>query len=338
MNPHNSKLITQSFVGVDLGGTKIAASVVDATSGAVLARQIIPTEAQAGPDAVLARMGELILSVGRAAGLAPEQIGAVGVGVPGPFDQATGQTIFLPNLAGMWRGVRVRDGLRRAVDRPIWLINDARAFVLAEATFGAGRGANTVVGLTIGTGIGGGIAIGGRLHLGIDGTAGEVGHMTIDPHGQPCGCGNRGCLETFASGPSIATLGIRATLTGVPTQIGELAGHDLNKITPEIILQAADAGDHVAREILERAGAALGVGVANLVTVLSPDCVILGGSVACLGEWLFAPVRAAVRERCRAIPVDQVRIIPAALGGDAGSIGAAIWASQQAEDRGLRTE
>lgn len=329
MTTRNSKRKTHTFIGVDLGGTKIAAAVVDAGSGAVAARESIPTEAHAGPDVVLARMGELILSVGRAAGLAPEQIGAVGVGVPGPFDQATGQTIFLPNLAGMWRGVRVRDSLQRAVDLPIWLINDARAFVLAEATFGAGRGASTVVGLTIGTGIGGGIAIGGRLHLGIDGTAGEVGHMTIDPHGSPCGCGNRGCLETFASGPSIATQGMRATLTGVPTQISALVDHDLNKITPEIILQAADAGDLVAREILGRAGAALGVGVANLVTVLSPDCVVLGGSVARLGEWLFGPVRAAVRERCRAIPVEQVRIVSAALGADAGSIGAAIWASQQ---------
>jgi glucokinase len=152
--------------------------------------------------------------------------------------------------------------------------------------------------------------------------------MTIDPHGSPCGCGNCGCLETFVSGPSIAAHGMRAALMGVPTQIGELAGHDLNRITPEIIRQAAEAGDQVAREILGRAGAALGVGVANLVTVLSPDCVILGGSVARLGEWLFAPVRAAVRERCRAIPVDRVRITPAALGGDAGAIGAAIWAYQ----------
>jgi glucokinase len=328
MAPSSSQLLTPHYLGVDLGGTKIAAAVVDVASGAVAARASIPTEAHAGPDAVLARMGGLILEVSRAAGLTRGQIGAVGVGVPGPFDQATGQTIFLPNLAGMWRGVRVRDGLRRAVDLPIWLINDARAFVLAEATFGAGRGASTVAGLTIGTGIGGGIAIGGRLHLGIDGTAGEIGHMTIDPHGQPCGCGNRGCLETFASGPSIATQGIRAALTGVPTQIGQLAGHDLNQITPEIVLQAAEAGDQVAREILGRAAAALGVGVANLVTVLSPDCVILGGSVARLGEWLFGPVRAAVRERCRAIPVDQVRIVPAALGSDAGSIGAAIWASQ----------
>ncbi|HEU5098392.1 MAG TPA: ROK family protein, partial [Roseiflexaceae bacterium] len=168
-----------------------------------------------------------------------------------------------------------------------------------------------------------------RLHLGIDGTAGEAGHMTIDPHGQLCGCGNRGCLETFASGPSIATLGMRAALMGPPTRISELAGHDLNKITPEIILAAAEAGDEVAREILGRVGGALGVGVANLVTVLSPDCVILGGSVARLGEWLFGPVRAAVRERCRAIPAERVRIVPAALGGDAAPTpqqhGGALW-------------
>jgi glucokinase len=114
----------------------------------------------------------------------------------------------------------------------------------------------------------------------------------------------------------------------VPTRIGELADHDLNKITPEIILAAADAGDDVARDILGRAGAALGVGVANLVTVLSPDRVILGGSVARLGEWLFGPVREAVRERVRAVPVERVQILPAALGGDAGVIGAAVWAYQ----------
>jgi glucokinase len=316
------------YIGIDLGGTKIAASVVDVTSGEVAGQRVIPTDAYAGPDAVLTRMADLLLTVSHAAGLRPQQIGAVGVGVPGPFDQQTGQTLFLPNLAGMWRGVRVRDALRRAIDCPIWLINDARAFVLAEATLGAGRGAHTVVGLTIGTGIGGGIAIGGRLHLGIDGTAGEVGHMTIDPHGLPCGCGNLGCLETFASGSAITTLGIRAVVHGGTTRIGELVEHDLNRITPETIMRAAEAGDAVAREILGRAGAALGVGVANLVTILSPDRVILGGSVARLGAWLFDPVRAAVHERCRAIPVEQVQIVPASLGGDAGVIGAAVWASQ----------
>jgi glucokinase len=316
------------YIGIDLGGTKISASAVDVAGGQVAEQQTIPTNAHEGSDAVLARMTELLLRVCDTAGVRPQQIDAVGVGVPGPFDQRTGQIVFLPNLPGMWRGVRVREALQRGIDRPIWLINDARAFVLAEAVFGAGRDAQTVVGLTLGTGIGGGIAIGGRLHLGIDGTAGEAGHMTIDPHGLPCGCGNVGCLETLASGPAITTLGIRAVVHGGTTRIAELVENDIRRITPEIILQAAEAGDAVARDILSRAGAALGVGVANLVTILSPDRVVLGGSVARLGRWLFEPVREAVKQRCRAIPVEQVQIVPAALGSAAGVIGAAVWASQ----------
>jgi glucokinase len=325
----NSKLKTLNYLGIDLGGSKIAAAVVDVASGALAGRIVVPTEAHEGPDAVVARMAELALEVCRAAGLRPEQLGGLGVGVPGVFDLATGRTLFLPTLPTTWSNVPVGEALRRALGLPVWLINDARAFVLAEASYGAGRDARTVVGLTLGTGIGGGIALDGRLHLGLDGTAGEVGHMTIDPHGRPCGCGNHGCLETFASGPAITTLGIGAVVNGRTTRIGELAGHDLNRVTPETVMRAAEAGDEVAREILARAGAALGVGVANLVTILSPDRVILGGSVARLGEWLFGPVREAVRQRVRAVPVERVAILPATLGGDAGVIGAAVWASQR---------
>jgi glucokinase len=328
---------TPRYLGIDLGGSKIAAAVVDVATGALAGRTVVPTEAHEGPDAVVGRMAALALEACRAAGVRPEQLGGLGVGVPGVFDLASGRTLFLPNLPTTWPGVPVGEPLRRALGCPAWLINDARAFVLAEASFGAGRGARTVVGLTLGTGIGGGIALDGRLHMGIDGTAGEIGHMTIDPHGRPCGCGNHGCLETFASGPAITTLGIGAVVNGRTTRIGELAGYDLNRVTPETVLHAAEQGDEVAREILGRAGAALGVGVANLVTILSPDRVILGGSVARLGEWLFGPVRAAVRERVRAVPVERVQILPAALGGDAGVIGAAVWAAQRTENQELRT-
>lgn len=314
------------YIGIDLGGTKIAAAAVDVASGEIAGLHIVPTNAHEGPDVVLDRMSDLIMTVCHDAGLSLDQLDGLGVGVPGLFDQQTGETLFLPNLAGRWHGVGVRSALRRVVDCPIWLINDARAFVLAEAALGAGRGAHTVVGLTIGTGIGGGIAIGGRLHLGIDGTAGEVGHMTIDPHGLPCGCGNVGCLETLASGPAITLLGIRAVVQGGTTRIADLADHDIRRITPETILRAAEAEDTIAREILQRAGAALGVGIANLVTILSPDRVILGGSVARLGDWLFDPVRAAILQRCRAVPVERVGVVPAALGDTAGLIGAAVWA------------
>lgn len=316
------------YLGIDLGGTKIAAALVDVASGALSGRVVTPTEAVEGPEAVLDRMAGVTREVCERAGVRPADLAALGVGVPGLFELQTGRTLFLPNLAGAWRGVPVGETLRRALGCPVWLINDARAFVLAEASFGSGSGAQTVVGLTLGTGIGGGIALGGRLHLGLDGTAGECGHQTIDPHGPPCGCGNRGCLEAHASGPAITAMGVRAVVQGVTTQIGVLVDHDLNRITPETIRQAAEAGDLVAADILDRAGSALGVGVSNLITLLSPDRVVLGGSVARLGEWLFRPLRQEVQRRCHVTPLDRVRIVPAAL-EDPGIVGAAVWAAQQ---------
>lgn len=320
-----------SYIGIDLGGTKLAAAVVDAATGELSLRRQLPTEAHAGPDAVLRRIAGLVGEICETGGLPHDAIAGLGVGFPGVINPAGGQTIFLPNLPGDWNGKPVAATLRDATSYPVHIINDARAFTLAEATWGAGRSARTTVCLTLGTGIGGGITIDGKLHMGLDGTAGEVGHQTIDPNGPPCGCGNRGCLEAFASGPAIATLGIKAVLQGATTKIGELAGYDLNRITPETIMQAAEAGDLVAREILDRVGSYLGTGIANLITILSPDRVILGGSVARLGEWLLAPVRATVRQRCHATPIERVQITLAALGGDAGIIGAAVWASQQKE-------
>ncbi len=320
-----------TYIGIDLGGTKIAGAAVDVASGALSGRRVVATEAHGGPEAVMARMAELVEEVRHAAGLERGEVGGVGLGVPGVTDPAAGLTLFLPNLPTAWRGVPVVATLGRLSGYGVALINDARAFTLAEATVGAGRGARTVVGLTLGTGIGGGIAIEGHLHLGIDGTAGEVGHQTIDPNGPPCGCGNRGCLEAFASGPAITALGVKAVLQGLTTRIGAMVEHDLNRITPETIWQAAEEGDEVAAEILERSGSYLGVGVANLVSILSPDRVVIGGGVARLGERLLEPVRAQVRARCNATPVDRVSVGLAALGPEAGVVGAAIWAAQRLE-------
>jgi glucokinase len=318
------------YLGIDLGGTKITAAVVDvAGGGRVAARETIPTDSYEGPTAVLDRMAALACAVCAAADVQPGDLDALGLGLPGPFDQITGRTLFLPNLVGMWRNVPVVEHLRAHLPCPIWLINDARAFVLAEAVFGAGRDAYTICGLTVGTGIGGGIAIGGRLHCGLDGTAGEVGHMTIDPYGPPCGCGNQGCLEMYASGSAITALAVQALVHQKTTLIRDLAQNDLRVVTPELVQRAARAGDAVARAILCRACEALGVGVANVVTILSPEMVVIGGSVARLGDLLFETVRAVVRQRCTAVPVERVRIVPAALGADSGVIGAAAWAAQR---------
>lgn len=256
-------------------------------------------------------------------------IAAIGIGVPGLYDPTTNVVRFLPNLPTTWPGVPLGPHIAARLGRPTALVNDARAFTLAEATFGAGREGHIVVGITLGTGIGGGVVIDGRLLLGLDGTAGEVGHQIIDLNGPSCGCGSRGCLEAHASGPAIAALGMKAVRQGRTTAIRDLVEGDLNRITPEVIVRAAELGDAVAREILEEVGIYLGIGVANLITLFSPDVVVIGGGVAQAGDWLFRPIRETVRRRARVTPLERVRIAPAALGTQANAIGAAVWGAQR---------
>lgn len=315
-------------LGVDLGGTTIAAALLDA-EGHVIQETLIPTLAQEGHEAVIARMAELIQRVINEADVDLADIGGIGIGVPGVLDIEKGLTLFLPNLPGTWPRVPLAPRIKQAVGLPTFLLNDVRAFTLGEKTYGAGRYVDNMVCLAIGTGIGGGIVINGQLYLGLGGTAGEVGHQIIDMHGPPCGCGSRGCLEAFASGPAIATMAVRAIKQGFTTLIGELVDYDLNRITPEVICQAAEQGDSVAIEIFERAGFYLGVGIANLITVLSPQMVVVGGGVAQAGELLFDPIRRTVAERVHVTPLEKVKIVPAELGRVAGVVGAAVWARQR---------
>ncbi len=318
-----------TYIGVDLGGTKIAAVALDTVTDAFTEQSVISTEGQEGPDAVLARVAELVRAVSQKISVRLEDIGGVGLGVPAVIDMDTGYTFLLPNIPGDWYGKPAASVVSQHLGRPVWLVNDARAFTLAEANRGAGRGARTVAGITIGTGIGGGIVLDGRLHLGVNGTAGEVGHMIIDPNGPVCGCGNRGCFEAHCSGPAIAAMGVKAVLQGMTTRIGEMANHDLNQITPKLIMHAAESGDAVASEILQRAGELLGIGIGNVITLFSPEKVVIGGGVSALGEWILAPIRKTIKERCRAAPVEKVEIVRAALGQDAGAMGAAIWAAHK---------
>lgn len=318
----------QYDAGVDLGGTKIAAVLLDSRSGAVVGSVTVPTQAAEGPEAVIARMADTLRGLADACAIAFNAIRQVGVGVPAVIDYAEGRTLLMPNLPGGWNGRPVVAELGARLGCPVALINDARAFALAEATFGAGASAadGNVACFTVGTGIGGGLVLGGRLHMGLSGSAAEFGHQTIDPHGPLCGCGSHGCLETLASGPAISAAGVRTILQGVDSAIGRLAEGDLTRVTPALILQAAEAGDAHAREILNRAGVALGIGVSNVITLFSPSVVIIGGGVAALGAWIFDPVRATVRERCRTTPVDRIAIVPPSVGAYAGAIGAALWA------------
>jgi glucokinase len=294
------------YLGLDVGGTncKLAVVAADGDRLALQATATIPT-GPGDPADVLARLaaaaGELVAAHG--------PVAATGVGLPGLFDEDSGRVVFLPNLPQTWTGRAVAGPLAGRLGVPVALINDARAFTLAESRMGAAAGCPTVVCLTLGTGVGGGVVIDGRLRYGPHGRAGELGHQVIEAGGPPCGCGNRGCVEAFAAGAALCRLGGRAS--------------------PEAVFAAAAAGDRRAAEAVASVVGRLAVGIANLVTVLWPERVVVGGGVAAAGERLFGPLRAAVAASAPLVDPDSYEVVPAALGRFAGAIGAALWARER---------
>jgi glucokinase len=300
-------------LGIDLGVTNLKWSVVEEDSGSwqAIDRGQVPTEASEGPDAVIGRLGE----IGQATLDRRPTIASLGIGVPGLYDPATGSARFLVNMPGDWAGRPIASPLEAALGLPVGLINDARAFGLAELRLGAGRGVSTLVGLTLGTGIGGVIAIDGRVHLGHEGTAGELGHQTIDPEGPLCGCGNRGCLEAFARADRIAAA----------------CGTD----TVAAAVEAARAGDAKALAGFAEIGRYLGIGIGNMVVVVSPDRVVIGGGISAAFDLLVEAIRGELRRRVRTTSLTEVEVVPAELGTWAGAIGAAIHGAEAAATRDL---
>jgi glucokinase len=299
-------------LGLDLGGTNTKWAVVehDGDDWRALATGQGPTPAKDGPDAVVGRLAEM----GAEVMAAWPGIVSAGVGVPGLYDPAAGTTRFLVNFLGPWDGKPVAGPIADALGIPAFLINDARAFGLAELRLGAGRGAQSMVGLTLGTGVGGVIALNGQVHQGHDGTAGEIGHQTIDPDGPWCNCGNRGCVEAYARADQLAL--------ACGTETAE-----------EAVARARD-GDARALDGLAQVGRYLGIGIANLVTVISPDRVVIGGGVAAAGDLLFEPIRAELRRRVRTTSLETVTVVAAELGTWAGAIGAAVHGAERASEAG----
>ena len=295
------------YLGLDLGGTNIKYAVVeDGPEPRVVGKGSTETRAAAGPAAVVERMLELGIRAADEHG----PVAAAGAGIPGVLDPERGVALFLPNLPGQWAETPLVARLRAGLGVPVAMINDVRAFTLGELRLGAGRGFGDVVCIAVGTGIGGGVAIGGRLHLGLDGTAGEFGHQTIDLAGPLCSCGNRGCVEAMAAGPAIARAG----------------GYE----SPELVAQAADRGDERAREAFARAGALIGTALANAIVLLAPERVVVGGGVAGAGELLIGPIRDEVRRRVKVVRVERIEVVPAALGRFAGATCAALWGAEAA--------
>jgi glucokinase len=316
------------FIGVDLGGTHLRAALVDVDSGEILSLQQADTRAREGHAAVIERMAGLIEQAIQAAAVTKSEVGGVGIGAPGELDLERGLVIFLPNLPGNWPNVPLPRMIQEAVGLPVHLLNDARAATFGEWRFGAGRGVETMALFTLGTGVGGGLVVKGKLHLSLGGAAGELGHQSIDFNGPQCGCGNRGCLEVYASGPAIAAYGIKAVVQGLTTRIGEVVGYDLNKINAKTIAQAALAGDTIAQQIYEQVGEYIGVASANVIVTVGPQKIVIGGGVSQAGDLLLNPIRRTIQERVHVAPVEQVQVMLAELGPNAGLVGAACWAAE----------
>ena len=319
------------YIGIDLGGTNLRAAIADTDTGQICYQRKCPTLATEGQEAVIQRIVDLITELIREDGICARDVKGVGIGVPGTPDIDTGVIQILPNLPGQWLNVPLQRIIEEQVRLPVALINDVRAITLGEWTFGAGRGAETLICLAIGTGIGGGVVVNGQFHLGIGGTAGEFGHHVVEVDGLPCGCGGKGCLELYSSGPAIAAMGVKEVMHGHTTRIGELVNHDLNRINVEIIVQAAVEGDPIANGILERAGKYLGIAVGNILGVISPQKVIFGGGVSHAGDLLLRPIMKTVNERVHVIPVRKVDFVLAELGMNGGLVGAALWAKRRCE-------
>jgi len=227
------------FASVDLGDTNVTVAITDA-EGRVVAEDKQPTQSHEGPTAVLEHITGIIKTLAERSGTRPA---ALGMGVPGLVDLAHGVTKFLPNLPTQWRDVPVRSTLEPKLGCPVYLLNDARAATLGELEFGKGRDARTMVFVTLGTGVGGGVVVDRQLRLGPLGAAGEIGHQTIRPDGPLCGCGNRGCLETLASGPAIAAEGVRLLLSGNAPRLFEICDGNPAKVSPATMAVATVAGD-----------------------------------------------------------------------------------------------
>jgi glucokinase len=316
------------LVGVDLGGTKILTARCD-LQGRVLAQARQPTHAARGPEVVLGRIFDTIREVIGASD--PAQLRGVGIGSPGALDVARGVVFDPANLPG-WTEVPLRDlvsaWLAEQFGRPVRVEvgNDANAAALGEYRFGVGRdrpGLRHMVYLTVSTGVGGGVITEGRVLLGRHGMAGEVGHMTIDVQGPRCNCGNIGCLEVLAAGPAIARAGEALVASGRAPLLARLVGGEPERVTTELVVQAAGQDDPDALALLARIGTYLGMGVVNLIHLFNPELVCIGGGVAKAGSLLFDPLIATVDELALPAMRAGVAIVPATLGDQAGVLGAA---------------
>ncbi len=319
-----------NLVGIDVGGTKILGVRAD-ERGTVLDEVRVATRAERGVDALIERVARVIEKH-----MPPEGAAGIGIAMPGPLTHVKGEVYNPPNLPG-WDNVPLvkllRERLALADSVPLVLVNDANAAALGEYVYGAGseralgRRIYNLVYFTISTGIGGGIIVDGALLTGAQGYAAEMGHMVVDAFGRMCNCGNIGCFEAMASGTALAREASVLVASTRETLIDTLAGGDPGNVTAELVAEAAGRGDPLAMELMQREGYLVGMGVVSAVHIFNPELVVLGGGVTNAGDLLFNPVRETVARRVQPPYRGTFDIVPAALGGRSGALGAVAAAA-----------
>jgi len=310
-------------IGVDLGGTHIAAALVDikGKTGKIQEIKISPEERV--PHSVLDKIELLVNRVISEENISRDNIVGVGIDAPGFIDTINGICYFSPNFPG-WKDIKVGPILQEKLKLPVMILNDVNAAALGEKFFGAGRGVKNIICMTLGTGVGGGIIIDNKLHLGASQGAGEIGHMTIEPDGPMCGCGNKGCFEAI-----VARGGIIRTAKEMILQNPDTLLANIEDINPLDVFEAAEKGDAVAQEIFKKIGKYLGIGISNLILVLNPEKIVIGGRIANASKYLFPPAVEEINKRVKMFPPETSELVVAELGPDAGLIGAASYVFQQ---------
>jgi glucokinase len=306
------------FVGVDVGGTKVAAGLVN-TDGEILSHVRVPmvsnSSGEDGLEAVLSAISQAMPSPADA-------VAGIGICAPGPLDPRTGVVLNPPNVP-CWRDFPLAAAVQEIHSIRVKVDNDANAAALAETRWGAARGLSNVFYVTIGTGIGTGIIFDGKIFHGRTGSAGEGGHVSIDYNGPVCRCGKRGCIEILASGTAIARRARESLATGVKSCITNLAGGMLDAITGEIVAKAYIAGDRLASDLLRATADMLALWLSNMIDLLDPDVIVIGGGAAALYAAFFDRLRERIREITLNPRAHEVPIVHARYGADSGIAGGA---------------
>ena len=310
-------------IGIDVGGTNVKIALVD-DNGKIIYSNSVPTYAKMGYEYTVNNIKQAIKDLMKETNTTPSDIEGIGFDFPGQVDCKTGVVKLAPNIPG-WVNVPIAQMIEDEFHIPTRIDNDVRCAALGELKFGAGRGCENFICITVGTGIGSGIVINGKVVRGATNAAGELGHIKLQMNGGPiCGCGDTGCLEAFASGPAIVAMAQEYIKGGKSTKFREMAAAEGGEITPYMVAKAAEEGDPVAKRIFEIVGEYIGIGLTSVINLLNPERVIIGGGIAESGELLLGPIRKTIKERAMVVAGNAVEIVPAQLGNSAGVIGASM--------------